>query len=354
MNIVRFQGEAPSVYYEFDKDSAPLGEGGMGRIYQGFRNDTAYNYQSVVAIKCIKPELSGNATIIQRAQREASVQIDHDNLIRMYGFMSGAEINSFTGGYTPTYYIAMERLLGVNLDEVLFKGIVTDKSGITVPMAQDLYNLYSNNREKASVEILISVLNGVQTLHNFGYLHRDLDPSNVMITQDGKIKVIDFGISKRLDGSSSGAGLTQAGQFLGKVAYAAPELILGDLNNQGPATDLYALGIMLYQMVTGFLPVEGSDQEVMDAHLKGKFDFSVIENKNLRQVIIKATQKNPADRFYSASDFIDALQNIGYASSKKKQKYNSSIQSSSSIPSWSYAVSAVVGLGLGVLVNTLI
>ena len=314
MNIVRFQGENPSVYYEFDKDSSPLGEGGMGRVYQGFRVDTALNFQSVVAIKCIKPELVSNPTVIQRAQREASVRLDHTNLIRMYGFFSGAEYNQFTGGYVPCYYIAMERLIGVNLDEILFKGIVTDRSGLVVPIADELKQSYEADRESASISVMRSVLAGVGFLHQYGFIHRDLDPSNVMLTQEGATKVIDFGICKRIGMSSyGGAGLTQAGQFLGKVAYAAPELILGDLKSQGPATDIYALGIMLYQLIMGALPVDGSDQEVMDIHLKGKLDFSGIQNKRLRKIIEKATQKDPYKRYASAAEFSADLSELEFS-----------------------------------------
>ena len=355
MNIVRFQGENPSVYYEFDKDSTPLGEGGMGRVYQGFRVDTSLNFQNLVAIKCIKPELVSNPTVIQRAQREASVRLDHTNLIRMYGLFSGAEYNQYTGTYVPAYYIAMERLIGVNLDEILFKGIVTDRSGLVVPIADELHQSYSNNKERASLTVMHSLLEGISFLHHFGFIHRDLDPSNVMLTQEGTTKIIDFGICKRIGMSSYGGGLTQAGQFLGKVAYAAPELILGDLKSQGPATDIYALGIMLYQMLMGQLPVSGSDQEVMDAHLKGKFDFSGVKNKRLRKIIEKATEKDPNKRYSSAEEFSRDLSiadspvgSTGFYtySDQPVAQDNSIVKTASVIPIPSYLIPTSCALGL--------
>ena len=304
MNIVRFQGENQNIYYEFDKNSIPLGEGGMGRVYQGYRIDTLHNIQSVVAIKCIKPELVSNTTVIQRAQRESSVQLDHSNLIRMYGFFSGTEFNQYSGAMVPSYYIAMERLLGVNLDEILFKGIITDKNGMVVPVAEELKQYYANDRVGSSVYLMQSILSGVGFLHQNGFIHRDLDPSNIMLTQNGSTKIIDYGICRRIGLNAMGSTqLTQAGHFLGKVAYAAPELILGDLQSQGPATDIYALGIMLYQLLTGKLPVQGSDQEVMDAHLKGTIDYSEIEDRHLRNVVKRATAKNPVKRYASAFDF---------------------------------------------------
>lgn len=367
MNIVRFQGETPQIYYEFDKDSAPLGEGGMGRVYQGLRVDTVMGYQSVVAIKCIKPELVSNATVIQRAQREASVRLDHINLIRMYGFFSGAEYSQFTGSYVPSYYIAMERLVGVNLDEILFKGIVTDRSGFVVPIADELKQSYASDRESASISVMRSILAGIGFLHQNGFIHRDLDPSNIMLTHDGATKIIDFGICKRIGMSSyGGSSLTQAGQFLGKVAYAAPELILGDLKTQGPATDIYALGIMLYQMIVGGFPAGGSDQEVMDAHLKGKLDYSGIQNKRLRKIVEKATHKDPFKRYSTAAEFstdLSALESSGNYTSQSSQVPSSSpsgsyasgeYKSIPDLPSFIVPVSCAAGLVAGVLIALLV
>ncbi len=339
MNLVRFQGETSSIFYEFDKDSAPLGEGGMGRIYQGFRIDTAQMFQSIVAIKCIKPELVSNPTVIQRAQREASVQLDSPNLIRMYGFFSGAEYNQLSGAYVPTYYIAMERLIGVNLEEVLFEGITTDRSSLVIPLAEDLKHRYSSDRIGVSFEITRSILDGLRVLHQYGFTHRDLDPSNIMLTQDGKTKIIDFGICKRNGGSSyGGASLTQAGQFLGKVAYAAPELILGDLRAQGPKTDIYAVGIILYRLVTGVLPCKGTDQEVMNAHLKGDLNYSIIKDKNARRIIEKATAKNPSNRYATADEFQADLFVRGISSTKV-------------VPNWVFPLSCGIGLALGLYVS---
>ena len=365
MNIVRFQGETPQIYYEFDKDSAPLGEGGMGRVYQGLRVDTVMGYQSVIAVKCIKPELVSNATVIQRAQREASVRLDHANLIRMYGFFSGAEFSQFTGGYIPSYYIAMERLVGVNLDEVLFKGIVTDRSGLVVPIADELRQSYEADRVSASISVMRSVLSGMSYLHQNGFIHRDLDPSNVMLTQEGSTKIIDFGICKRIGVSSyGGASLTQAGQFLGKVAYAAPELIIGDLKTQGPVTDIYAAGIMLYQMIMGGFPATGSDQEVMDAHLKGKLDFSGIQNKRLRKILEKATQKDPFKRYSSAAEFSADLSALEFSVARTSSSqipsstsvsYNNAVDKTYgySIPSYVIPVACASGLLLGIIISLL-
>ena len=358
MNIVRFQGENPNVYYEFDRDSAPLGEGGMGRVYSGYRVDSVLNFQSLVAIKCIKPELVSNPTIIQRAQREASVRVDHPNLIRMYGFFNGAEFNQYTGTYTPSFYLAMERLIGVNLDEILFHGVTTDRSGVVVPIADDFLRSYTEDRERASITVMQSILMGVSCLHQSGFIHRDLDPSNIMFTHTGETKIIDFGICKRIGMTSIGdGGLTQAGQFLGKIAYAAPELILGDLNSQGPATDIYALGVFLYQMISGHLPFEGRDQEVIEAHLKGKLNYSDITNKKLRGIIETATDKDISKRYQSAAEFSYALEGLTPSSHSYKRPSYSAPQENktiNSIPDYILPLSGGIGLIVGIAASLLL
>jgi serine/threonine protein kinase len=352
MNIIRFQGETPAIYYEIDKDSSPLGEGGMGRVYQGYRFDTVHNYQSLVAIKCIKPELVSNPTVIQRAQREASVQLNHPNLIRMYGFFSGAEFSQYAGGYVPAYYVAMERLVGVNLDDILYKGVVTDSSGVVVPQAEELRQMYSQDKVSVALSIMQSVLSGVGYLHEAGYIHRDLDPSNIMLTQDGNMKVIDFGICRNLNSlSHSNTGLTQVGQFLGKYAYAAPELILGDIRAQGPQTDVYALGIMLAQLITGHLPVQGSDQVIMEAHLKGTLDFSDIPSKRLTKIIQKATAKEPSRRYSSTSEFRADLMAETYSAPSRSIHGNQHAVSPSNIPTAVIPISCAAGLILGIVLS---
>lgn len=359
MTLIRFQGENQNVYYEFDKDSTPLGAGGMGCIYQGYRFDVAYNIQSVVAIKCIRQELNSNPSIIQRAQREASVQIDSQNLIRMYGFFSGVEYNQYSGTYTPSYYIAMERLVGVNLDEVLNKGVFTDKSGIEIPLAQQIYAGYNSDRIQSAIAIMKETAQGISALHKAGYIHRDIDPSNVMLTQDGNFKVIDFGISKVISSGSFGGGLTQAGQFIGKMAYAAPELITGDLKSQGPCTDIYALGIMFYQLLTGYLPVSGDDQEVMRAHLSGDLSYSDIKNSSIRKVVEKATAADISSRYSSVDEFISALDDLltgkGIKQGEKQRKTKNSEKSAGKInvPNWLFIIIGIVGIGLGYILKYL-
>ena len=125
-------------------------------------------------------------------------------------------------------------------------------------------------------------------LHDKGYIHRDLDPSNIMITSDRKIKIIDYGIAKQLSTlTTQDQQLTTAGQFMGKATYASPELVVGDVVHQNETTDIYAIGIMLFQFIVGHVPFEGATHEVleMQLHHKNAFAASATErdSKNYSQ-----------------------------------------------------------------------
>ena len=132
-----------------------------------------------------------------------------------------------------------------------------------------------------------------------------------MITNDGKIKVIDFGIARRMGGGSNLPSVTSAGSFLGKVEYAAPELVLGDINHQNQTTDIYAIGILLYLLITGQLPFVGEMNEVMKMQQNKKLPLKNIKDKKLRKIIEKATEKAQKDRYQSAAAFRVAIEDIG-------------------------------------------
>ena len=251
---IKIQGPAEQrfrIFYAYDNDSIPLGQGGMGVVYEGtcHRMDNPAEYLQVA----IKKVTTSDPDLIERAKREASIQLDHPNLIRMYGFIPNLETDPYTRTQRTNYYVAMERLVGINLDTVL-NGIYVDKKGRIMGKARQLYQLYSTDRSGFVKTVMLPILSGVQALHEAGFIHRDIDPSNVMVTESGDIKLIDFGIAKRFNSLGSNVHLTQAGSIIGKPEYAAPELITGDVQAHNVTTDIYALGIMLFQFYTGYLP----------------------------------------------------------------------------------------------------
>ncbi len=318
MSIIKLQGEQEKregYYYEFDNGQKPLGEGGMGKVYRGRQVNVYTGATRDVAIKFMFAGLHPN--VIKRAEDEANIRIHNDNLIEMMGFLTVEDKNP-NGTVALRYHVVSELLIGVSLSD-LMQGIVTDQNGNPMPYAQNLYKLYTTSPEQFAVLVIKKVLSGIMALHDAGYIHRDIDPSNIMITRDEKVKLIDFGIAKKVDGlKSHDRNLTTAGQFMGKPQYAAPELIIGDLKNQNKPTDIYAIGILLFQLITGHLPFDGPSNVVLNAHLHNKLPLKQIQDGHLRKILERATDKDCTRRYQSAAEFRAELDT--YSSGKGKGK----------------------------------
>lgn len=311
MNIIRLQGDAEKrsgIYYEYDVDATPLGEGGMGRVFKGFRVVERTGERVPVAIKAIYDNIPER--VVERARREADIQLDNDNLIRMYGFVE--TISHYEGGTKCKvhYHVIMELLVGVTLEDIM-NGVTSNQNGMQIPFASELYSQYTQNRNAAVVRIMKSILSGLMALHDKGYIHRDIDPSNVMVTIDGKIKLIDFGICKQIVSLESlDKALTATGVFMGKVNYAAPELVLGDVKSQSYTTDIYALGILLYQLCAGHLPFSGTDQDILSANLRSSLPMKDIKGCDFKKIIRKATEKVQSKRYASVAEMRVDLERV--------------------------------------------
>lgn len=308
MAIITIQGAEEKrlkIHYEVDTALPPIGAGGMGQVMRGVRVDETNGVKRPAAIKFMFDDLPESA--IERTRREASVQIKNENLVEMFGFIE-VETTDPQGAVHKRYHVASELLTGVMLHD-LMRGKTTDADGNEMPFAANLYRQYSCERLKFATFIISKLLSGVMALHDAGYIHRDIDPSNVMITADGKVKLIDFGICKKLDElGTADRHLTTAGQFMGKAAYAAPELVMGDVSHQDPTTDLYAIGIMLFELITGNVPFEGPTHEVLARQLKEKVNVKGIADKYMRNIILKATAKKQNERYGSAAEFRVAIE----------------------------------------------
>ena len=310
MAIIRLQGDkerVKSFYYEFDSEDRPLGEGGMGKVYKGRCVDERRGIMKDVAIKFLFSELPDHA--IERARREASIQLRNDNLVEMLGFIETSQKNVI-GETVKRYHVVSELLEGVILDDLL-QGKITDRNGDIIPFAEKLYRDFQNNPLLFAVTVIKSVLSGLMALHDAGYIHRDIDPTNIMVTKQGHIKLIDFGIAKPICTLTTiDKALTTAGVFMGKPWYAAPELVLGDVKHQNVTTDIYAIGILFYQLYMGVRPFDGEHYEVLDMQLHKKMPISSISNKLVKNIIAKATDKKQSNRYQSATEFRVAVDQI--------------------------------------------
>lgn len=336
MSIIKLQGaqeKKQNCYYVFDTEGTILGEGGMGVVYLGKRI-AANGTETPVAIKELKIK---DYEIIERARREASIQLNNDNLVRMYGMIE-TENNDVVR--SKNYYVISEYVDGVMLDDVL-EGNLKNRDGVVSPKVEAFYQSYNEERNLTATVVIKSILSGVMALHDAGYIHRDIDPTNIMLTSEGKIKLIDFGIAKKVANvQSQKSELTTPGQFMGKAEYAAPELILGDTRNQNFCTDIYSIGVLYYQLVVGQVPFKGTKYEVIEDQLRKKLPLKKITSWQIRDIISKATEKKQSDRYASSALFRAAIDNIIYPE-PRRINYN--------VIKWAVAcllVAGLIGFGL--------
>lgn len=294
------------IYYEYDPHSKPIGEGGMGVVYKGFRVNVTTGARQVVAIKKMKDGLPDE--VYGRASREARIRLKNENLVEMMGFISTVE-QELGGRSIRRYYVVSEFLNGVVLTDLL-KGNFKNSDGIEITFAKQLYTNYITDRETTSVKIIKRVLAGIMALHDKGYIHRDIDPSNIMVTKEGNLKMIDFGIAKYVGelGTQDNAR-TATGKFIGKAEYASPELVLGAVKDQHYTTDIYAIGILFYQLLVGSLPFDGPQYDILQAQLKKKISLGKIPYQKYRPIIKKATEKKQAERYQSCVEMRHAIDN---------------------------------------------
>lgn len=301
MAIIRLQGKQEKeegVYYEVDSSSKPIGEGGMGKVYKGKAVNTKTGVTRPVAIKFMFMDLPEQA--IERARREASIRLRNDNLIEMLGFIETDENRD--GKIVKHYHVVSELLNGVSLTDII-QGKCTGPDGKEIPYARQLMNDFEKQPEHFAKTVIKATLAGIMALHDAGYIHRDIDPSNIFITEDEHIKIIDFGICKQMKNlTTNDKALTVAGAFMGKPEYASPELALGDLKFQNQTTDIYAIGVLLYQCITGNVPFEGTRFDVLDKQVKEKLPLKEITSKELRRIIEKATEKRQELRYQTAAE----------------------------------------------------
>ena len=322
MSVIRLQGDKEKrsgVYYEVDTSIDPIGAGGMGQVYKGLCVNQHSGATRPVAIKFMYDDLPDHA--IERARREASICLRNDNLIEMLGFIETVN-KDVTGKVMKHYHVVSELLTGVSLSDVL-EGKTRDVYGNDVPFAVKMAQDFKNDPEHFAAIVVTSVLSGLMALHDAGYIHRDIDPTNIMLTEEGRIKLIDFGIAKQMNNlTTSDKSLTVAGSFMGKPEYASPELVLGDVKHQNQTTDIYAVGILLYQCLLGHPPFEGARHEVLDKQLKVKLPLGKIKNKGLRNIIAKACEKKQEQRFQTSAQMrvaFETLNGVKPAMSKNKK-----------------------------------
>ena len=249
-----------------------IGTGGMADVYKA----KDHKLNRFVAVKVLKPEFREDTTFIRkfRSEAQAAAVLTHPNIVNVFD----------VGDDNGVYYIVMELIEGITLKEYISK-----KGKLSV---------------KESTSIAIQVSMGLEAAHSHGIVHRDVKPQNIIISMDGKVKVTDFGIARAASSN------TISSNVMGSVHYSSPEQVRGGYSDE--KSDIYSLGITLYEMVTGKVPFDG-DTTVAIAikHLQEEMVPPSVYTPelphSLEQIILKCTQKSVDRRYQNMEDVIADL-----------------------------------------------
>lgn len=295
MAIIKIEGKEEKYglcHYEYD-EADKIGQGGMGEVFLGKRVDSS-NVTTRVAIKHLA---NTQPAVLARAREEASIHLLNDNLVYMYGFVEKENEDILAG---KQYYVISEYVDGISLFSFM-TGSLEGKDGNINPAIQSKFETFAAKREAVATEIIKSVLSAIMSLHDAGYIHRDIDPTNIMVTTDGKYKLIDYGVAKKVNELCEDSDTN--GKIAGKIEYAAPELIEGNTSKQNYSTDIYAIGILYFQLVTGHSPFTGERLEILHQQLYDSLPLKEIKSSWIRRIIKKATEKSQSKRYATASQF---------------------------------------------------
>lgn len=251
-----------------------IGEGGMANVY--LARDVILN--RLVAVKVLRGDLAEDEKFVRRFQREAiaASSLNHPNIVEVYD----------VGEDNGKYFIVMEYVEGKTL-----KSLIKKRGALTLPEVQD---------------IMLQLTSAIAHAHESYIVHRDIKPQNVIIMDDGRVKVMDFGIASQLNSNE----LTQTNSVMGTVYYLPPEQANG--SSSSFKSDIYSLGILMYELVTGSVPFKGdSPVEVAIKHMKNPLP-SITEPypeipQSVENVILRASAKNPKNRYNSVQEMHDDL-----------------------------------------------
>jgi serine/threonine protein kinase len=258
-----------------------LGRGGMAQVYRGYHP----HLDRHVAVKVLRADLVEQDEFLERFRREAHAVsgLRHANIVQVFDFDTQDDL----------YYMVMELLEGDTLRARL--------------------NEYRVAKERMPLDdiarILADILNGLEYAHSEGVIHRDIKPANIMLTKKGQAVLTDFGIAQILGATQ----VTVAGAMMGTLNYMAPEQ--GLENRCDARSDIYSLGIVLYEMLTGFTPFDADTPlAILMKHLNdplplpSKLDPSL--PPSFEQIVLKSLSKDPEDRYQSADEMLTAVQNL--------------------------------------------
>ena len=264
-----------------------IGEGGMANVYLAY--DTILDRN--VAVKILRGDLAGDEKFVRRFQREAiaASSLSHPNIVEMYD----------VGEDDGKYFIVMEYIEGTTL-----KSLIKRRGALTLSEV---------------IDIMLQLTAGLACAHDSYIIHRDIKPQNVLILDDGRVKITDFGIAMAMNSNE----LTQTNSVMGSVHYLPPEQANG--NGATIKSDIYSLGILMYELLTGKLPFKGDNAvEIAIKHMKEPIPSVCEINPEIPQsvenIILRATAKNPKNRYENVRKMQEDLKTCLDPSRKDERK----------------------------------
>ncbi len=257
-----------------------VGRGGMGVVYRG----TQLNLERPVAIKLLAPHLAADAAFAERFAREARAlaRLSHPNIVAVYDFGQTSNLPSHSGrgaGCEGSYfYLVMELVDGANLRHVMHGGHIEPKQAL---------------------EIVPQICDALQYAHDEGIVHRDIKPENILVDKRGRVKIADFGLAKLLGQAPGDVSLTGTQQVMGTLRYMAPEQ-LGGTKTLDHRADIYSLGVVFYELLTGELPI-------------GRFappSKRVQIDVRLDEVVLRALEQEPEERYQHVSELKTEVESV--------------------------------------------
>lgn len=249
-----------------------IGSGGMSEVYKA----RCHKLNRLVAIKVLKAEFSDDASFVSKfkIEAQAAAGLSHPNVVSVYDVVDEGVL----------HYIVMELIEGITL-----KNYICKKGRLDV---------------REAIGIAIQVAQGMAAAHEQHIIHRDIKPQNMIISRDGKVKVADFGIARAVSSQTIGA------TAMGSVHYISPEQARGGYSDE--RSDIYSLGITIYEMVTGHVPFDGENTvTVALAHIEAPLlppsRLNPAVPPSLEKIILKCTEKKPENRYNNATELISDL-----------------------------------------------
>src|SRR5687768_15952460 len=251
-----------------------IGSGGMADVYEA--EDTQLGRR--IALKLLYRRFAEDAEFVERFRREASsaAGLNHPNVVQVFD----------RGQWDGTYYIAMELLEGRNLKQIVRE--------------------YGALEPSLAVDIVLQILKAARFAHRRGVVHRDIKPHNVIVDDEGRAKVTDFGIAR-----AGASDMTETGSIMGTAQYLSPEQAQGQPVDA--RSDLYSIGIVLYELLTGTLPFDADSpvtialKQVSETPVRLR-ELNPAVPPALDAVVMRALRKEPAERFQDADAFLAALE----------------------------------------------